>query len=181
METLYGLGFFLGAGIFALMSLLGGPAQSEAWLIASRAVMGVGGTLMWPAILGMTYGALLAAKAGLADGPILGVAGLGKALGPMLGGALTEFLSWRWILFLNIPITALAVTVVWMYIHQPKPDTANRRIDYGGIVSVECRSLTHRRGSPGPEQDLQGQTLQEGSPSRFGSRQDAALFGRSRR
>jgi EmrB/QacA subfamily drug resistance transporter len=128
--------FFLGAAIFGSMSLLGGLAQTEAWLIASRAVMGVGGALMWPAILGMTYGALPAEKAGLAGGLILGVAGLGNALGPMLGGALTEFFSWRWILFLNVPITLIAVTVVWMYIHQPKPETADRRIDYGGIVTV---------------------------------------------
>ncbi len=128
--------FFLGAGIFASMSLLGGAAQSEAWLIACRALMGVGGALMWPSILGMTYGALPAEKAGLAGGLILGVAGIGNALGPMLGGALTEFLSWRWILFLNIPITAIAITVVWLYIHQPRPETDDRRIDYGGIVSV---------------------------------------------
>jgi EmrB/QacA subfamily drug resistance transporter len=128
--------FFLGAGIFASMSLLGGLAQSEAWLIATRALMGVGGALMWPSILGMTYGALPAEKAGLAGGLILGVAGIGNAIGPMLGGALTEFLSWRWILFLNVPITLLAVAVVWRYINQPKPDTADRRIDYGGIFSV---------------------------------------------
>lgn len=128
--------FFLGAGIFASMSLLGGLAQSEAWLIATRAVMGIGGALMWPAILGMTYGELPAEKAGLAGALILGVAGMGNALGPMLGGALTEFLSWRWILFLNIPITAIAVTFVWMYVHQPKPETADRRVDYGGIVTV---------------------------------------------
>jgi EmrB/QacA subfamily drug resistance transporter len=128
--------FFLGAGIFALTSLLGGLAQSEAWLIACRALMGIGGALMWPSILGMTYGALPAEKAGLAGGLILGVAGIGNALGPMLGGALTEFLSWRWILFLNIPITAIAIAVVWMYIHQPKPEAADRRIDYGGILTL---------------------------------------------
>jgi EmrB/QacA subfamily drug resistance transporter len=128
--------FFLGAGIFASMSLLGGLAQSEAWLIATRAVMGIGGALMWPAVLGMTYAALPAEKAGLAGGLILGVAGLGNALGPMLGGALTEFLNWRWILFLNIPITAVAATFVWMYIHQPKPATDDRRVDYGGIITV---------------------------------------------
>ena len=47
--------FFLGTAIFASMSALGGAAQTEAWLIASRVVMGIGGALMWPAILGMTY------------------------------------------------------------------------------------------------------------------------------
>lgn len=128
--------FFLGAGIFGLMSLLAGLAQSEAWLIAARALMGVGGALMWPAVLGMTYGALPAEKAGLAGGLILGVAGMGNALGPVIGGALTEFLSWRWILFLNVPIILIAVLCVWLYIHQPKPEPADRQIDYAGISTV---------------------------------------------
>lgn len=128
--------FFVGAGIFGLMSLLAGAAQSEAWLIAARALMGVGGALMWPAVLGMTYGALPAEKAGLAGGLILGVAGMGNALGPVLGGALTEFLSWRWILFLNVPIVLVAMLCVWLYIHQPKPEVAERQIDYGGILTI---------------------------------------------
>ena len=128
--------FFLGAGIFAIFSLLGGAAQSEAWLIASRALMGIGGALMWPAVLGMTFALLPEDKAGLAGGLILGVAGIGNAIGPMLGGALTEFLSWRWILFLNVPIAIIAILVVYSQIHQPKPETADRRIDYGGIITV---------------------------------------------
>ena len=57
------------------MSLAGGVAQSEAWLIAARVLMGVGGALMWPAILGMTFGALPGREAGLAGGLILGAAG----------------------------------------------------------------------------------------------------------
>jgi len=75
----------------AAMSALGGAAQSETWLIASRTLMGVGGALMWPAILGMTYALLPDSKAGLAGGLILGTAGLGNALGPLIGGVLAAF------------------------------------------------------------------------------------------
>src|SRR4029077_20760292 len=57
--------FFLGTAIFASMSALGGAAQTETWLIASRVAMGVGAALMWPAILGMTYELLPEDKAGL--------------------------------------------------------------------------------------------------------------------
>ncbi|MBK5231403.1 MAG: MFS transporter [Thermoleophilia bacterium] len=128
--------FFLGAGIFGVFSLLGGLAPSEAWLIACRAAMGVGGALMWPAVLGMTFALLPADKAGLAGGLILGVAGIGNAVGPMLGGALTEFISWRAILFLNIPIALIAIAFVYFLIHQPKPESADRQIDYGGITTV---------------------------------------------
>ena len=94
--------FFVGSAIFATMSLAGGVAQTEAWLIASRVLMGIGGALMWPAILGMTYAALPDARAGLAGGVILGAAGIGNAAGPLIGGVLTDLLSWRWIFFLNL-------------------------------------------------------------------------------
>ncbi len=128
--------FFVGAIIFASMSALGGAAQTETWLIASRVVMGVGGALMWPAILGMTYTALPADKAGLAGGLILGAAGLGNAIGPLLGGVLTDLLSWRWIFFFNVPVTAFAVIVTYLTVHQPKPETEDTKVDYAGITTL---------------------------------------------
>jgi EmrB/QacA subfamily drug resistance transporter len=128
--------FFVGAAIFASMSALGGAAQTETWLIATRVVMGVGGALMWPAILGMTYAALPEEKAGLAGGLILGAAGLGNAIGPLLGGALTDLLSWRWIFFFNVPVTAFAVIVTYLMVHQPKPESEDTRIDYPGIATI---------------------------------------------
>jgi EmrB/QacA subfamily drug resistance transporter len=128
--------FFIGTAIFAVFSLLGGAAQTEAQLIAMRVLMGVGGALMWPSILGMTYAALPEEKAGLAGALILGTCGIGNAAGPLLGGALTDLLSWRWIFFLNLPVAALAAFVTWRELHQPRPDTEDARIDYGGIVTV---------------------------------------------
>ena len=128
--------FFVGSAIFATMSALGGAAQSEAWLIGSRVIMGVGGALMWPAILGMTYAALPEDKAGLAGGLILGAAGLGNAIGPLLGGVLTDLLSWRWIFFFNVPVTLFAVIVTYLVVHQPKPATEDTRIDYAGITAL---------------------------------------------
>jgi hypothetical protein len=65
--------FFIGAAIFACFSVLGGAAQSELWLIVWRALMGIGGAMMWPAVLGMTYDVLPEEKAGLAGGLIIGV------------------------------------------------------------------------------------------------------------
>ncbi|MBM3667814.1 MAG: MFS transporter [Actinobacteria bacterium] len=128
--------FFAGAGIFAAMSLAGGVAQSEAWLIAARVLMGVGGALMWPAILGMTFAALPASKAGLAGGLILGAAGIGNAAGPLIGGVMDDLLSWRWIFFLNLPVTAFAVAVTAKFIHQPSERDPEAKIDYFGVITV---------------------------------------------
>jgi EmrB/QacA subfamily drug resistance transporter len=127
--------FFVGSAIFASMSLAGGVAQTETWLIAARVLMGIGGALMWPAILGMTYKALPESKAGLAGGLILGAAGIGNAAGPLIGGAFTDLLSWRWIFFFNLPITAFAVLVTLREIPGDRPETEDTKLDYPGIVT----------------------------------------------
>ena len=128
--------FFLGTAIFASMSALGGAAQTEAWLIATRTVMGIGGALMWPAILGMTYELLPDEKAGLAGGIIIGAAGLGNAMGPLVGGVLTDALSWRWIFFLNVPISIFAVLVTYFLVHVKEPESSDHRIDYAGVSAL---------------------------------------------
>jgi EmrB/QacA subfamily drug resistance transporter len=128
--------FFLGTAIFASMSALGGGAQTETWLIASRVAMGVGGALMWPAILGMTYELLPEERAGLAGGIVIGAAGLGNAAGPLIGGVLTDALSWRWIFFLNVPISIFAVLVTYFLVHVKEPEPGERRIDYAGISAL---------------------------------------------
>ena len=128
--------FFVGSALFAGFSLLGGLAPNAPFLIAMRVGMGLGGALMWPAILGMTYAALPESKAGLAGGLILGAAGLGNAMGPLLGGILTDELSWRWIFFLNVPIALIAVLVTWAKVHQPRPKVEDERIDYPGIATL---------------------------------------------
>ncbi|HSR94444.1 MAG TPA: MFS transporter [Solirubrobacterales bacterium] len=128
--------FFLGTAIFASMSALGGAAQTETWLIATRVVMGIGGALMWPAILGMTFELLPGEKAGLAGGIILGAAGLGNAIGPLIGGVLTDALSWRWIFFLNVPIAIFAVVVTYYLVQVKEPETGAQKIDYPGIATL---------------------------------------------
>src|SRR6201994_4531682 len=78
--------FFLGAPLFALFSAAGGVAPTETFLIVTRALMGIGAALMLPAIIGMTYALLPEEKAGLAGGIIMGAAGLGNPIGPLIGG-----------------------------------------------------------------------------------------------
>jgi len=128
--------FFAGTAIFATMSLLGGIAPSETWLILTRSLMGIGGALMWPAILGMTYALLPEERAGLAGGIVIGAAGLGNALGPLIGGVLTDALSWRWIFFLNVPVSAFAVFVTYRLVRVAEPPASEHRIDYAGVATI---------------------------------------------
>jgi len=128
--------FFIGTAIFSIFSLLGGVAPNIWVLLFSRGTMGIGGALMWPAILGMTYALLPKSRAGLAGGLILGAAGLGNAVGPLLGGTLTDALSWRWIFFLNLPIAGFAVLVTLRVVARDVPSTADRRVDYGGVAAL---------------------------------------------
>ncbi len=128
--------FFLGTAIFASMSALGGAAPTETWLIATRVLMGVGGALMWPAILGMTYEILPEEKAGLAGGIIIGAAGLGNAVGPLIGGVFTDLLTWRWIFFANVPVAIFAVLVTYRFVHIKDPERGDQRIDYAGVTAI---------------------------------------------
>jgi EmrB/QacA subfamily drug resistance transporter len=126
--------FVAGAGVFAAFSLLGGAAQDDLWLIACRALMGIGGALMWPAILGMTYDVLPQSRAALAGALIIGAAGFGNAIGPMLGGLLTDELSWRWIFLLNVPIAAFGVAATLASIPPDHPAATRDRLDTTGVV-----------------------------------------------
>ena len=132
--------FFIGAGLFAGFSALGGIAPGIEWLIAARVGMGIGGAIMWPAILGMTFAALPASRAALAGGLVLGVAGIGNAVGPLIGGALTEALDWRWIFFLNVPIAAFAAGVTYAKVHQTE-ERQRERIDYAGMAALSIGLL----------------------------------------
>jgi EmrB/QacA subfamily drug resistance transporter len=128
---------FVGAGIFAAFSFVGGIAPSIWVLIVARLLMGIGGAMMWPAILGLFYAILPASRAALAGGIIIGVAGIGNAAGPLVGGFLTQELDWRWILFLNVPIAGIACLVTWRCVHVPNPDERSR-VDYLGILSLSA-------------------------------------------
>ncbi|WP_226649236.1 MFS transporter [Microbulbifer variabilis] len=132
---------FIGTGIFVFFSLLGGLAVDMWMLLISRALMGIGGAMMWPAILGMIYRLLPEDRSGLAGGLIMTVSGASNAIGPMLGGVLTDLASWRWIFFINIPIAALACLVCWKVIADDSPDKVDEKIDYAGVATLSISLL----------------------------------------
>jgi EmrB/QacA subfamily drug resistance transporter len=128
--------FFTGSAIFAGFSLLAGIAPNAELLIAARALMGIGGAMMWPAVLGLLYQVLPKSREALAGSLLLGVAGVGNAFGPLLGGFLTEALSWRWVFFLNLPIAALACVVTYRKVAAQPGARGDERLDYAGVTAL---------------------------------------------
>lgn len=135
--------FLIGAFVFGCFSLLGGLSQTPWMLLTCRAIMGIGGALMWPAILGLAFEIVPKNRAGLAGGLITAVAGLGNAAGPLLGGALTDTLGWQWIFFINVPIALLGIVTLLLVIPRDKPASPDETIDSTGmaILSVGVLSL----------------------------------------
>lgn len=128
--------FFIGIGVFALFSALGAAAWSDGVLIGARAAMGIGGALIWPSVVGLIFALVPADRAGLAGALLLGVSGIGNAMGPMVGGLLTETLSWRWILVLNLPIAAAACILVRAFITSDQPTSAREHLDWPGVMTL---------------------------------------------
>ncbi|WP_444897797.1 MFS transporter [Microbulbifer sp. SSSA005] len=128
--------FFIGTLLFMAFSLIGGIAVNMGMLLISRALMGIGGAMMWPSILGMTYGLMTEKRAGLAGGLVITVCGIANSVGPLLGGALADYASWRWIFFINLPVSAVALYVCWRVIPDDSPEACDERIDYAGITSL---------------------------------------------
>src|SRR6266702_4903152 len=104
--------FIAGIGLFTLASLAGGLATTGGLLLAARALQGVGGALASPAVLALIVTSFPEGRERTrALGIYMGVITGGSSLGLVLGGVITEWLSWRWVLFINVPI-GLAVVVI---------------------------------------------------------------------
>ncbi|MCU1493359.1 MAG: drug resistance transporter, EmrB/QacA subfamily [Acidimicrobiaceae bacterium] len=104
--------FLLGLAVFSFASLLGGLAQDQAMLVAARALQGLGGAVLAPATLSIITTTFTEPRErARAMGMWSAVAGAGGAFGALFGGVLTDELSWRWILFINVPIGVAALVV----------------------------------------------------------------------
>ena len=128
--------FLIGVVVFAAASATIGFAPTEGWLVASRAVQGVGAALMMPGTLSIITNAFPPAERGKAIGTWAGVSAIALALGPLLGGWLTEDVSWRAIFFINLPVAAVAVVVTLFATHESRDETATREVDFPGIAAL---------------------------------------------
>jgi EmrB/QacA subfamily drug resistance transporter len=129
--------FLVGLTVFTLASLLGGLALDQAMLIGARAVQGLGGAILSPATLTILTTTFREPKArARAMGLWSAVAGAGGAAGALLGGILTEELSWRWILFINIPIGIVTFIVGRAFLQESRAQGERQTLDVLGAVLV---------------------------------------------
>ncbi len=129
--------FITGLILFSAASLLGGMAQSETWLIAARAVQGLGAAVVSPAALSIiTTTFAEGSERNRALGVWGAVAGAGGAAGVLLGGILTDGLSWRWVLFVNVPIGVAAALLGPRLLAESRDERVGRSFDIPGAVFV---------------------------------------------
>jgi EmrB/QacA subfamily drug resistance transporter len=128
--------FMTGLAIFTGSSLAAGLATTAGELIAARAVQGLGAALLTPttlAIISATFEA--GRKRAAAIGIWSAVGALALAVGPLIGGVLSEYLSWEWIFFINVPVGIATMLLGWRVIDESRDENAPRRLDLPGVLT----------------------------------------------
>ncbi len=135
--------FVFGVAIFTLSSATAGFAPDNFSLVASRVLQGVGAAFMMPGTLSIITDAFPPAERGKAIGTWAGVSALALAVGPVLGGFLTEHVSWRAIFYINLPVGILAILAALFVVRESRDVTVGRKVDYlgVGILTVSLTSL----------------------------------------
>jgi EmrB/QacA subfamily drug resistance transporter len=129
--------FVVGTVVFSLASLANGLAWSPESLIFFRALQGIGAALISPAALSVIMTTFAeGAERSKALGVWSAIAAGGAAVGLLLGGVITELLSWEWIFFINVPIGLAVVAAAYRWVPESHADLGHRRFDFAGAVSV---------------------------------------------
>jgi EmrB/QacA subfamily drug resistance transporter len=127
--------FIVGLVIFTLASLFCGLATSAGWLIGARVLQGVGSALMNPATLSIITATFPPRQRGMAIGIWAGVAAMALAIGPLVGGLITEHISWNWIFFINVPVGILAIIVTRLVVDESRDTSTEQRLDLPGLLA----------------------------------------------
>ncbi|MTH98383.1 MFS transporter [Roseibium sp. RKSG952] len=136
LREFYGLKAVLcvSGAVFLTGSLLGGLAQ-DAWLVVlARGFQGIGGGILFPVSMLVVASAFPKDRRGMALGTLASAGTTFLALGPILGGALTEYASWRWIFLLNVPVFLFGATVILVLANDKHEFPAQKHTDYMGFV-----------------------------------------------
>ncbi len=128
--------FVAGLAVFAAASLAGGLAPAPWVLVAARALQGVGGAALAPASLALVTTTFAGAQRDRALGVYSAMAGLGFVCGMVLGGVITEFLGWRWVMFVNVPVALAVLLPAPAVIPESRDEHAQRALDVPGSATA---------------------------------------------
>ncbi len=126
--------FLLGLAVFALSSLACGLAGSADLLIGARVVQGVGAAFMMPATLSIISATFPPRERGAALGTWAGVSAVALAIGPLVGGLITEHISWHWIFYVNVPVGVLAIAATLVIVPESRDTSHEQRLDVPGLL-----------------------------------------------
>ncbi|HET7043621.1 MAG TPA: MFS transporter [Gaiellaceae bacterium] len=127
--------FVIGLVIFTLSSLVCGLAPTSSWLIGARAAQGIGAAMMNPATLSIITATFPPRQRGLAIGIWAGVSAMALAIGPLVGGLLTEHVNWNWVFYINVPIGVVGIVVSYLFIEESRDTSHEQRLDLPGLVT----------------------------------------------
>jgi len=136
----------LGLAVFTLSSLAAGLASSGGMLIASRAIQGIGAALLMPPTLAIIVATFTNARErNMAVGIWAAVGALALALGPVLGGLISQHLRWGWIFLINVPVGVITFVIAVLSVTESRASSADRRLDVPGLVTsaVSLFALTY--------------------------------------
>ena len=123
--------FCIGVAIYSFASVMGAFAESGWWLVMSRAIQGTGGAMMSPAGMSLLIHAFPENKRGKAIGIVVAAGSLFLSLGPFVGGAFTQYLSWRFSFWINPPIAIFGIAMMMKAV--PKSVKQNETFDFLGF------------------------------------------------
>ncbi len=127
--------FMVGLAIFTGSSLACALAPSATFLIAARGIQGVGSALMMPSTLSIISATFPPRQRGAALGIWAGVSAMALAMGPLVGGLLTEHISWHWIFYINVPVGALGLATASIVVPESRDTSEEQRLDLPGLLA----------------------------------------------
>jgi EmrB/QacA subfamily drug resistance transporter len=127
--------FIVGLVVFTASSLACGLATGSAMLITARTVQGVGAAMMNPATLSIITATFAPRQRGTAIGIWAGVSAMALAIGPLVGGILTEKINWSWIFFINVPIGIVGILAARLFIDESRDTSKEQRLDLPGLIT----------------------------------------------
>ncbi len=128
--------FYIGAGIFAFSSCLAGFSPTIHWLIFGRFLQGISAAIVLPLGPSLLPGVFPKEEHGRAIGWLGSLGGVALALGPLLGGVIVTYWGWRWIFFINIPLTLLGFVFCWNSVKESVSGLTSRSMDWQGMFSI---------------------------------------------